>query len=124
MSRGSGRRTGADPKAFLPLTAVAFEILLALADGERYGYAIMQDIEESTAGATVLYPGTLYRAIDRLERSGLVREADVQPGDGEDQRRRYYALTSLGHQVVTAEAGRLARRVAAARAKSLLPALT
>jgi DNA-binding PadR family transcriptional regulator len=106
---------------YLPLTPVAFEILLAVAEEERHGYAIMQDIEESTDGRMRLNPGTLYRAIGRLVDAGLLRELDARPApDLEDARRRYYAPTPLGRRVARAEARRLAAQVAAARAKRLL----
>ncbi len=111
-----------DPRGQLPLTAVAFEILLVLSDSELHGYAIMQAVEESTGGTMVLYPGTLYRAIDRLERNGLISQAKGLPLEGEDQRRRYYALTKFGRRVAMAESVRLAQRVAVARALKLLPA--
>jgi DNA-binding PadR family transcriptional regulator len=117
-------RRGTEPTAdsYLPLTAVAFEILLVLADGERHGYAIMQEVERSSGRRTVLHPGTLYRAISRLVSSGLVGESDVRPVEDEDQRRRYYALTVLGRKVAAAEARRLATQVRAAQVKNLLPA--
>lgn len=112
----------ADPQSHLPLTAVAYEILLALSQGDLHGYAIMRVVEESTGGTMALYPGTFYRAIDRLERKGLVAESEDLPTEGEDQRRRYHALTSLGRSVAVAESMRLAERVAVARARNLLPA--
>lgn len=109
------------PQSFLPLTPVAFEILLALGDGDRHGYAIMGEVEERTGGEVRLRAGSLYRALARMLEDGLVREvtgsADVA---GEDERRRYYTLTSLGRAVAEAEARRLASAVRAARAKRLL----
>ncbi len=106
---------------YLPLTPVAFEILLAVAEEERHGYAIMQDIEDATDGAMQLNPGTLYRAIGRLVEAGLLVELDAREApDQEDARRRYYAPTGLGKRVAEAEARRLAAQVAAARAKKLL----
>ena len=122
MEARAGRTLEAKPESYLPLTAVAFEILLVLADGERHGYVIMQEVERSTGGHTVLHPGTLYRAISRLVSGGLVCESDTLPAEAEDQRRRYYALTVLGREVVAAEARRLATRVRAAQVKNLLPA--
>lgn len=110
-----------DPFSFLPLTSVVFEILLALADGERHGYAIMQEVEDRTGGAVQLRPGSLYRAVNRLLESGLVTEAEERPDpDKDDERRRYYRLTSLGLQVAQAEAQRLEWAVASARSKKLL----
>ena len=112
----------AGPQSHLPLTAVAYEILLALSQGDLHGYAIMQAVEESTGGTMALYPGTFYRAVDGLERKGLVAESKDLPIKGEDQRRRYHALTGLGRSVVIAESKRLAERVAVARSRNLLPA--
>ena len=103
------------PDRFLPLTAVVFEILLALAGGDRHGYDVMQDVEQRTAGRIVLHPGTLYRALARLLDQGLIDELDERPGDVGDERRRYYRLTALGHAVARAEARRLADQVNAAK---------
>ncbi len=110
------------PSAFLPLTPVAFEILLALADGERHGYAIMRDVERRTGGALRLYPGTLYRTLERLMAEGLLAELEERPDPGGgDTRRRYYGLTELGRRVAQAEAERLDRQVRAARDRNVLP---
>jgi DNA-binding PadR family transcriptional regulator len=101
---------------FLPLTPVVFEIALSLAAGERHGYEIMQDVERRTDGAIVLHPGTLYRALGRLLDQGLIEELDDRPaGNVDDERRRYYRLTALGHAVARAEVDRLASQVSAAR---------
>jgi len=114
----SGNR---DPLTFLPLTTVEFEILLSVAGEGRHGYAIMQDVEARSAGALSLLPGTLYRAIGRLLANRLVEECDAPPGtDSVDERRRYYGLTTLGHEVSALEARRLARQVRTARARKLL----
>lgn len=105
---------------FLPLTAVEFEILLALAGGALHGYGIMKEVERRTAGSTTLHPGTLYRALDRLAGSGLLQEVpDAETDDG-DERRRDYRLTPLGRRVARAEALRLQSQVGAARARDLL----
>jgi DNA-binding PadR family transcriptional regulator len=104
-----------DPERFLPLTAVVFEILLALADGERHGYDVMQDVERRTGSQIVLHAGTLYRALSRLLDQGLIEELDERPDPGGDERRRYYRLTALGRAVARAEAARLASQVDAAR---------
>jgi DNA-binding PadR family transcriptional regulator len=107
--------------AFLPLTPVAFEILLALADGEQHGYSIMREVERRSAGAVKLHPGTLYRALARLLESGLIDELDTRPDVvHDDERRRYYQLTSRGIAVARAEAERLASQLDAARARRLL----
>jgi DNA-binding PadR family transcriptional regulator len=112
-----------DPTDFLPLTPVAFEILLALAGKDRHGYTIMRAVEERTAGAVALHPGTLYRALNRLLSQGLIVELDERPvPELDDERRRYYGLTGLGSNVLRAEAQRLEDQVLAARAKRLLPA--
>jgi DNA-binding PadR family transcriptional regulator len=110
-----------DTLRFLPLTPVAFEILLSVAQGERHGYGIMQDIEDSTDGRMRLNPGTLYRAIGRLVDSGLLQELSARSApDLDDARRRYYSATPLGLRVAKAEARRLEVQIAAARAKRLL----
>lgn len=114
---------GAEPRPgdFLPLTPVAFEILLALADEEAHGYAVMRSIEERTDGAMSLHAGTLYRAIGRLVDSGLLRELEDRPApDEDDQRRRYYAVTTLGRRVAAAESARLESQVRSARARRLV----
>ncbi|HVB38199.1 MAG TPA: helix-turn-helix transcriptional regulator [Vicinamibacterales bacterium] len=110
-----------DIAVHLPLTPVAFEILLALAGEDRHGYDVMLEIERRTGGALALHPGTLYRAIHRLVEAGLV-EAGVPPDGREshDERRTYFRLTALGASVATAEAERLESQVGAARAKRLL----
>jgi DNA-binding PadR family transcriptional regulator len=109
--------------AFLPLTPVAFEILLALADGEQHGYSIMREVERRSGGAVALHPGTLYRALARLLESGLIEELDERPDpEHDDERRRYYQLTARGIAVARAEAERLASQVASARARKLLGA--
>ena len=101
---------------FLPLTPVVFEIALSLAAGERHGYEIMQDVERRTDGTIVLHPGTLYRALGRLLDQRLIEELDERPAaEGDDERRRYYRLTTLGHAVARAEVERLASQVTAAR---------
>jgi DNA-binding PadR family transcriptional regulator len=105
---------------FLPLTPVAFEILLALADGEQHGYRIMQEVNARSAGAVTLHAGTLYRALARLLEQSLIEELDERPTGRDDERRRYYRLTERGWAVARAEANRLAGQLAAARARRLL----
>lgn len=108
---------------FLPLTQVAFEILLALADGEQHGYSIMREVERRSGGAVALHPGTLYRALARLLESGLIDELAERPDpQHDDERRRYYQLSALGIAVASAEAERLSGQLAAARARKLLKA--
>ena len=109
------------PESFLPLTPAVFHILLALADGEKHGYAIMQEVETNTDGAVTMGPGTLYGSIKRMLAAGLIEETDERPDpDLDDQRRRYYKLTGLGGQVVEAEAQRLAALVSLAKAKQVM----
>ena len=109
------------PGDFLPLTPVAFEILLALADGEQHGYAIMLDVEQRSGGAISLHPGSLYRALNRLLDSGLIEELDERPDPAQDdERRRYYQLTRLGVEVARAEGRRLEAQLATARTRRLM----
>jgi DNA-binding PadR family transcriptional regulator len=107
------------PESFLPLTPVAFEILLALADGERHGYSILQEVETRSGGAVSLHAGTLYRALARLLESGLIEELESADRN-DDERRRYYRLTTRGIAVARAEVGRLEGQLAAARTRRLL----
>lgn len=112
---------GPEPESFLPLTAATFQILLSLVDGERHGYAIMQETDERTAGDVRLGPGTLYGSLKRLLDSGIVEEGaeQVDPRLGEE-RRRYYRITKFGLSVMRAESRRLASMVRAARDRKLL----
>lgn len=110
-----------DPEELLPLTPAVFNILLALADGEKHGYAIMLEIEENTEGQVVMGPGTLYGSIKRMLKTGLIEESDERPDpEMDDQRRRYYQLTGLGQRTVKLEAERLVSQVKLAQAKNLL----
>ncbi|HEY4132818.1 MAG TPA: PadR family transcriptional regulator [Gemmatimonadaceae bacterium] len=110
------------PEAALPLRPVEFEILLTLAEGERHGYAIIQETETRSGGEIRLETGTLYRALRRLVAARLVKPTVRRPAtDDGDERRRYYAITPLGRHVAVTEAARMARLVAAARAARLLP---
>ncbi|MEW6212015.1 MAG: PadR family transcriptional regulator [Acidobacteriota bacterium] len=111
----------AEPDDFLPLPAAVFHILLSLADGEKHGYAIMQDVTDQTAGKMRLGPGTLYGAIKRMTEDGLIEESDERPdADMDDERRRYYRLTDFGQRVASAEAERLSALVRKARARKLI----
>ena len=110
-----------DPEELLPLTPAAFHVLLALADGERHGYAVMQEIAEHTEGRMKMGPGTLYGTIKRLLEAGLIEESDERPdADLDDERRRYYRLSGVGQCVVRAEARRYADMAAVARGKKLI----
>jgi DNA-binding PadR family transcriptional regulator len=99
------------------LTQAMHHILLALLEGERHGYAIMQAVEALTAGATRMGPGTLYTSIRKLLDAGLVEESEDRP-DADDERRRYYRLSKAGREAVRAETERLARLVKFARSHS------
>ena len=111
------------PEAWLPLTPAMFHILLALADKERHGYEIMREVDERSEGKVRLGPGTLYGSVKRMLSDGLIEELDERPDpEHDDERRRYYRLTNLGHRVAVAEAERLERLVKNARAKKLLSA--
>lgn len=109
------------PEALLPLTPAVFHILLTLVDGERHGYSIMQEISAQTQGRLRVGPTTLYRSIKHMLADGLIVEVDERPDPAlDDERRRYYRLTTFGQQVVRAEAQRLAQALAIARSKPLL----
>ena len=111
-----------EPESFLPLSPAVFHILLALADEERHGYGIMQEVKFRTDGQVRLVPGTLYGAIKRLLKQGLIEETDERPDPAlNEERRRYYRMTEFGQRVLSAEAARLARLVEQAQAKQLLP---
>ena len=120
-----------DVDGFLPLTAVSFEILLSLAEGELHGYAIMLAIEERTGGRLSLNPGTLYRALDRMVGQGLLERVEGEeagamtagsrrPDRGGAERHKFFKLSPLGTRVAAAEAERLADQVNAARSHALL----
>src|SRR6202521_6482401 len=110
------------PQDLLPLTPAVFHILLALSEGERHGYAIMQEVAADTGGSLQLGPGTLYGCLKRMLSARLVEESDERPDpDLDDERRRYYRMTDFGARVLRAEAERLANAVSAARAKRLFP---
>jgi DNA-binding PadR family transcriptional regulator len=107
-----------DPRTAIPLSEQAFYVLLALVDGERHGYAIMQDVDERTSGTLKLGAGTLYGLLKRLLAAGIVVETDERPDpDLDDERRRYYCLTPFGAAVLAAETRRLEELVRHARRK-------
>ena len=107
------------------LPTAFFHILVAVADRERHGYAIMQDVAARTAGQLKLGPGTLYGAIKRMLQDGLIQEVEGR-GDpeGGDERRRYYRITSHGRKIAIAESARLASLLSQARASGLAPRRT
>ena len=105
-----------------PLTPALFNVLLALSDGDKHGYAILKEIARRTDGAVRLSAGTLYALIRRAEADGLIAETDERPDLAlDDERRRYYRLTPLGRRVAAAEIERLESIVEMARAKKLVP---
>jgi DNA-binding PadR family transcriptional regulator len=105
----------------LPLSPPEFHILLALADGEKHGYAIMREVHTRSKGKTRLGPGTLYGAIKRMLGGGLIEETEERADPQlDDQRRRYYRLTGAGRRLAVAEAERMTQLVREAHAKRLL----
>ncbi|MCC6364092.1 MAG: helix-turn-helix transcriptional regulator [Bryobacterales bacterium] len=104
-----------------PLTPAVFHILLAIIDGEKHGYGIMQEVSARTGGKVILGPGTLYGTINRMLEAGLIEESGAQadPALG-DERRRYYRITRKGRRAAVAETGRLQELLSVARAKRLL----
>jgi DNA-binding PadR family transcriptional regulator len=98
----------------LPLSPAVLAILLALAEEEKHGYAIMKEAALPAGGGITLGPGTLYGSLDRLIRDALVEET----GFTDDARRRYYRLTQLGHRVLAAETSRLAATLRTARTRT------
>ena len=106
-----------DPAALLPLTPAMFHVLVALADGDHHGYAILKRVAEYTEGRVQLSTGTLYGIVKRLLADGLVEEPKRRPpAADDDERRKYYRLTAFGRAVVAAETQRLEAMVSAARA--------
>lgn len=109
-----------EPRSFLPLPASEMHILVALAQGERHGYAIMRDVAELSDGTVTMGSGTLYGSIKRMLAKGLIAQAAERPDQAlDDQRRRYYRLTELGQQVGAAERSRLMALIDAATARRL-----
>jgi DNA-binding PadR family transcriptional regulator len=117
------RRDQADgTDTFIPLPTAVFHILVALADRERHGYSIMQDVTARTGGKVRLSAGTLYSAIRRMLEQGLIEEMRNSPDPAsDDDRRRYYRLTRLGRDVAVAEARRLTDMLSQARITGLIP---
>ncbi len=104
----------------LPLSPAVFHLLLALAEDDMHGYALMRDIEERTGGLVKVGPGMLYGSIKWLLAEGLIEEAPRRAPTKEDERRKYYRLTTDGRQLVRAEAARLEAAVSLARARKVL----
>jgi len=108
------------PEPIAPLTPAMFHVLLALAGDDLHGYAILKEVALRTGGEVQLSTGTLYGIIKRLLSDGLIVERRERPATRDDERRRYYRLTPQGREVAAAEAERLERVVALARARRLL----
>jgi DNA-binding PadR family transcriptional regulator len=108
--------------SLLPLPPATFHILLAVAEGDRHGYAIIQEVAARTHGEVRLSAGTLYRSIQRMLEQGLIAESRERPApDLDDERRRYYRITPFGEEVARAEARRLTGLVKLARAHGFAP---
>ena len=117
-----GMNDKADVQALLPLPPATFHILLALADADRHGYGIIQDVAAHTGGALRLSAGTLYRSVQRMLEQGLIVETRERPApELDDVRRRYYRITPFGTAVALAEGRRLTELVRLARASGFAP---
>lgn len=115
--------TTSSAKGTKSLTGSVFFILLALADGDRHGLGIADDVAARTEGEIEMGPGTLYNALRKMLARGLIKEAKRRPApEQDDPRRRYYRITKKGLEAISAEAARLDRVLAAVREKDLLPA--
>lgn len=111
-----------DPSALLPLPSATFHILMAVADEDRHGYAIIQDVATRTGGELKLSPGTLYRSIQRMLEHGLLVETRDRPEpEFDDERRRYYRITKFGKDAARAEMRRLMQLVKLARESGFAP---
>ena len=110
-----------DPASFLPLTNLAFHVLVALAEEDRHGYGIIKDIEERSNGEISIRSGALYTVIQRLQESGLIENAPGPQDPGGDARRKYYHITPLGRETAALEATRLKQMVDVARQRRLVP---
>ena len=111
-----------DPESLLPLTPGMFQVLIALADGDKHGYAIIKEVDRRSEGRISLSAGTLYTIIRRFEQEGLIAESAARPEAAlDDERRRYYKLTEFGREVARAEGRRMEGALGMARAKNLIP---
>lgn len=110
-----------DPRRFLPLRPIEFEILLVLVGGDAHGYAIIKETQKRWPAGGPVETGTLYRALRRLTEAGMVAPSDRRPApEVDDERRRYFTITPFGRAVAAAEARRLESQVNVARARELL----
>ena len=108
--------TNQGPSDLLPLPVAQLHILLALATGDKHGYAIMREIEVLTEGAVTMGPGTLYGTVKKMLKAGIVVESDERPDpEMDDQRRRYYRITGMGRRVLDAEVDRMEQLARTAR---------
>ncbi len=115
------RKNTHDTSPYLPLTPAVFHVLLALADSDKHGYAMMKDVALRTDGKVRLSAGTLYGIISRLLAEGMIVETRERPAPAlDDERRRYYRLTDFGREVAIAEAERMEKTLAMARSMRLL----
>ena len=113
--------TSGRAREFLPLTPIVLHILLALADGDKHGYAIIKEVRRRTNGDVELGASSLYAVLKRLLGDRLVAEADARPDPAlDDERRRYYRITALGRDTMLAELRRLESILVQARAKRLV----
>lgn len=111
-----------DIDSLIPIPTAVFHILIALADRDRHGYSIMQDVAGRTSGKVQLSPGTLYSSIRRMLEQGLIEELSESPDpENTDERRRYYRLTRFGKRVAAVEVERLNALVRQARETGLVP---
>ena len=108
--------TNRNPSDLLPLPVAQLHILLALATGEKHGYAIMREVEVLTEGAVTMGPGTLYGTVKKMLKVELIEESDERPDpELDDQRRRYYRITGMGRRVLDAEVNRMEQLARTAR---------
>ena len=108
----------------MPLTPIVLQVLLALADGDKHGYAIVKEVRRRSDGKVEIGASSLYAVLKRLLADGLVEETDERPDPAlDDERRRYYRLTAFGRDVAVTELRRLESLLQQARVKRLLPAL-
>ena len=113
-------RTSPDVERHLPVKPLVFQVLLALAAGERHGWSLVRDVQQR-GGFGRIMPGNFYRTLRAMLEDGFIEESSTRPAaDEDDERRRYFALTTLGQDVAAAEARRLEAAVVEARAKRLL----
>lgn len=118
---GSAKKKDRDPESLLPLPRLGFQILLALAAGDNHGYEIAKEIEHATGGRFKPGTGSLYLALARLQKQGLIEETAERPPEAQDDsRRRYYRITEFGRQVAQAEGRRLVGLVNLARQRHLI----